>query len=72
MLEAQVMTPTGGERSGRIVMLPALTGMGVTPVAYAGREAAVRDRASSACRAGHRTVLPVTATERRRERRPIL
>lgn len=71
MLEAQVMTPTGGEEGRRIALMPGPAGMGVTAVAYPGRAATVRDRASSACRSGHLTALPIAA-ERQRERRPIL
>jgi hypothetical protein len=73
MLEAKDMTPAGGGQGTRIVMVPGPAGSGVTPLAYADRKASVRDHASGACRAGHRTVLPpIAATKSRRERRPTL
>jgi hypothetical protein len=70
MLEAQVTTPAGGEEGGRAIAPPGPAGLGVTPVAYAGARVTVRERASSAFRAGLDPALPIPATERQRERRP--
>ena len=72
MLEAKVPTPAGWEGGTRVVTVPKPTALGVAPVAYAGRSASVLDRASTACRAGHRAVLTTANAECPRERRPTL
>jgi hypothetical protein len=72
MLEAKVPTPAGWEGGTAVVTVPMPTGSGVAPVSYAGRTASVDDHASTACRAGHRTVLTIAETECPRERRPTL
>jgi hypothetical protein len=72
MLEAQETTPAGGEEGGRAVTPPAPAGMGVTPIAYACRQAIVRERASSASGAGRSSGLPILTAERQRERRPVI
>jgi hypothetical protein len=70
MLEAQDLTPAGLRGGTRTAMVPGPARPAVTPVAHALTES-VRDRASNAFRAGHRSVLPSAATQQR-ERRPTL
>jgi hypothetical protein len=72
MVEAQDITPFGGEEGTRARMVPGPAVRGVSPSVGARRTAGVSDRASIRHRAGHRTVPLLAANQCRRERRPIL